>query len=162
MTAPTPEPQQPYQAGPPQQPYYQPAPQKKKKWPWIVGGIILIIVLFFAGCMALVGGVANEIDKESSRTVEVTYRVTGEGSSASITFSDANLNIAQDTQAALPWEKKVTIDGLGKMATLTATNSFDADAGTAITCAIVVDGSELYTNTATGPGASASCSGDVG
>lgn len=156
---PPPGPQQPYPAGPP--PQYQP-PKKKKVWPWVVGGIILVIILFFAGCFAVLGGVANEIDQESERTVEVTYRVTGAAGPASITYSDANLNIAQDTEVTLPWEKNVSIDGLGKIATLTATNSIDAAAGASITCEIVVDGVAKYTNTASGPGASASCSGDVG
>lgn len=166
MTTPPTGPQQPYPPQPgqpyPQQPYQQP-PKKKKVWPWIVGAIILIIILFFAGCMAFFGGVANEIDKESNRTVEVTYRVTGEGGTASsITFTDADWNTAQDTSVSLPWEKKVSIDGLGKLASLMASNSIDAAPGTAITCEILVDGEVKYTNTATGPGASASCSGDVG
>ncbi|GAA3968010.1 MmpS family transport accessory protein [Gordonia caeni] len=159
MTMPPPGPQQPYPAGPP--PQYQ-APKKKKVWPWILGGVILIFILFIGGCMALFGGVANEIDKESKRTVEVTYRVTGDGGPVSVTYSDANFNISQDTEVPLPWEKEVTIDGLGKTASLTATNNFQAATGSTVTCEILVDGAVKYTNTASGPAASASCSGDVG
>lgn len=156
---PYPGPQQPYPGGPP--PQYQ-QPKKKKVWPWILGGVILVFILFIGGCLAFFGGVANEIDKESQRTVEVTYRVTGDGGPASVTYSDAGLNISQDTEAALPWEKNVVIDGLGKTATLTATNDFQAASGSTITCEIVVGGEVLYTNTASGPAASASCSGSVG
>ena len=161
MTTPPPPPAgqpQPY----PQQPgYYQQPPKKRKIWPWVLGGVVLVFILFFAGCMALFGGVANEIDKESKSTVNVTYKVTGDGGSGSITYTDANLNMAQDTQASLPWEKEVAITGLGKIASLTATNDFNAGSSTSITCEILVDGQVKYTQTGTGPGASASCSGDV-
>lgn len=150
--------QQPYgQPYPPQQP-----PKKRKIWPWVLGGIILVFILLFAGCVAIVGGIGSSIENESERTVEVTYRVTGDGGAASITYSDVGMNMGQDTSAQLPWEKIVEIDGLGKFVTLTATNDFEAAADASITCEIVVDGEAKFSQTATGPGASAMCSGDVG
>ncbi|MGB3602209.1 MmpS family transport accessory protein [Gordonia sp. (in: high G+C Gram-positive bacteria)] len=106
------------------------------------------------------GGVANEIDKESNSTATVTYRVTGEGT-ASVTYSDKDFNMAQDTAAALPWEKDVTLTGFGKLASLTATNDFDAAAGQAITCEIVVNGEVKNTQTSKGPAATANCSYSV-
>lgn len=151
-----------------QQPYpTQPnmyVPQKKKpKWPWILGGIILVFILCIGGCMALIGGAVNEVDKESKRVVDVTYKVTGTSSdSASITYSDKNLNTAQDTQASLPWEKKVSIDGLGKFVSLSATNGSDVSASDSITCQVIVDGKVKIEQTAKGPFATASCSGDAG
>ncbi|WP_084638251.1 MmpS family transport accessory protein [Gordonia shandongensis] len=145
------QPDQPYQ---PQQPY-QP-PKKRKKWPWIVGIIVVVFIAIIGGCAAFVGGVANEIDKESKSTVDVTYRVTGDGTAGSIVYSDANFNSAQDTEASLPWEKKVTLTGFGKVASLTASNSFDGNGK--ITCEILVDGTVKNSQTANGPGASASCS----
>jgi hypothetical protein len=44
------------------------APTKRKKWPWILGAVVLAMVLGFAGCVALVGGaavkVADQLDQE--------------------------------------------------------------------------------------------------
>ena len=152
------------QSGHPEQPYggqYPPQlpPKKRKKWPWIVGGIILLFVAMVGGCMALIGGAANEIDKEINREVTVTYRVTGNGT-GSITWTDKDFNMAQETDATLPWEKQVVVSGLGKTASLTVTNS--SDDGTESTCEIIVDGQVKFTQTAKGPFASAHCSGSVG
>ncbi|QHN28286.1 hypothetical protein GII33_22225 [Gordonia pseudamarae] len=169
-------PQQPYpqdgypQGGYPQQPYpgqpyggqyppQTPPAKKRKKWPWILGGIILLFVAMFGGCMALIGGAANEIDKEINREIAVTYRVTGTGS-GSITWTDKDFNMAQETDASLPWEKQVTISGFGKTASLSVTNS--SDDGATSTCEIIVDGQVKYTQTAKGAYASAHCSGSVG
>lgn len=149
---PNPYPQQPYV---PQQP-----PKKRKKWPWIVGAIVIVFIAIVAGCSALVGGVANEIDKAANSTATVTYRVTGPNS-ASITYSDKDFNMAQATQATLPWEQEVTLTGFGKLATLSATNDSDVSADQKITCEIVVNGAVKNTQTSTGPFATASCSYSV-
>ena len=154
-------PQQPYSQQPygGQYPPQTPPAKKRKKWPWILGGIILLFVAMFGGCMALIGGAANEIDKEINREVTVTYRVTGNGT-GSITWTDKDFNMAQETDATLPWEKQVVVSGLGKTASLTVTNS--SDDGTESTCEIIVDGQVKFTQTAKGPFASAHCSGSVG
>ncbi|MCF8607386.1 MmpS family protein [Gordonia sp. HY442] len=88
----------------------------------------------------------------------VTYRVTGTGS-ASITWTDKDFNMAQETDASLPWEKEVVVTGFAKSASLTVTN--DQTDGASSKCEIVVDGQVKYTQTASGPFASASCSGMV-
>ena len=154
-------PQQPYGQQPygGQYPPQMPPARKRKKWPWILGGIILLFVAMVGGCVALIGGAANEIDKEMNREVIVTYRVTGTGT-GSITWTDKDFNMAQETDAPLPWEKQVTVSGFGKIASLTVTNS--SDDGATSTCEIVVDGEVKYTQTAKGPFASANCSGSVG
>ena len=149
MAAPVPNPNQPYP--------YQPPPKKRKVWPWVVGAIVLVLIAVIGGCMALVGGVANEIDKESKSEAVVTYRVKGEGTGVTITYSDKDFNTAQETQASLPWEKNVTLTGFGKTASLTATNDVQASAGTPITCEIVIDGQVKNTQTSKGPAATASC-----
>ena len=33
---------------------------KKKKWPWVLGAVFLVMVIGFAGCVALVGTVASK------------------------------------------------------------------------------------------------------
>jgi hypothetical protein len=49
----------------PPQGYYQQGPPPKKKHTVrnILLGVIVLFILLMAGCMALVGGVANEVDK---------------------------------------------------------------------------------------------------
>lgn len=154
--------QQPYGQQPyGQQPYPYPPqpPQKKRKiWPWILGGVILVFVLIIGGCVALVGTAANEVDKQSKKEVEVTYRVSGTGT-ASITWTDKDFNIAQATNVTLPWEKKVTVTGFAKAASLTVTNNESDTASTK--CEIIVGDQVKYTQTATGPYASATCTGSV-
>lgn len=140
-------------------PGYYPPPKKRRTWLWVLGGFIVVTLLGMGACAALIGGVANEVDKESKRQVNVTYQVEGTGTSASITYSGQDLNISQDTEATLPWTKNLTIDGLMKSVTLTATNG---DGGGAITCRIIADGKQITEQTANGPYASASCSGNAG
>jgi hypothetical protein len=43
---------------------------RRKVWPWVLGGIFLVIFLVIGGCVAFVGSVANEIAKDSPVTVQ--------------------------------------------------------------------------------------------
>ncbi len=61
---------QPYSAPPPGWAGTQPAPRKKRKWPWIVGGLVLVSIL---GCGALAlagllgtGAALNKLDENNS------------------------------------------------------------------------------------------------
>ncbi len=139
--------------------YYQQPPRKRRVWPWVLGGFVFIVFLGVGGCIAFIGAVATDIDKESKREVNVTYQVEGSASSAAITYSGRDFNTAQDTAVSLPWSKQVTIDGLGKTVTLTATND---ESGGTITCRILADGKQVSEQTASGPLATASCMGDAG
>lgn len=160
-------PQQPYPGQPgqyPQQPYQQPFPQppkKRKKWPWILLALVVVILALAGGCIAIVGSAVDSVDKQSKSTTNITYRVTGDGATASITYTGADTNMSQDTEASLPWSKEVTLTGFVKIASLTATNDFQASASSSITCEVLVDGKVKFTNTAKGPAASASCSGSI-
>ena len=156
MTAPQPQQPNPYN----QQYFPQQPPKKRKKWPWIVGAVVIVFIAIIGGCAAMVGGVASEFDKAANSTATVTYRVTGDGA-ATVTYSDKDFNTAQDTQASLPWEKQVTLTGFGKLASLSATNDYDAAAGQKITCEILVNGQVKNTQTSSGPMASAHCSYSV-
>ncbi|MGW5451000.1 DUF4352 domain-containing protein [Nocardia sp. NPDC003979] len=56
--------------GAPQQPYYPQLPKKRKVWPWVLGGFLLAVLALFGGCVALIGGAANEVAKsEQARSV---------------------------------------------------------------------------------------------
>lgn len=170
MNEPTPQnqptpgtpPQQGYPGYPqqyPQQPYGYQQPKKRRVWPWVLGGVLLVMFLGMGACVAFVGGVANNIDKESKRQVTVTYEVTGSGNSVAVTYSGHDFNTAQDTGVSLPWTKQVTVDGLGKTVSLTATNG--SDSGT-VTCRISANGKVLAEQTSSGPFASANCIGNAG
>lgn len=168
MSEPTQQPpQQP--AGPQPQmpgaipPGYQLQPVKKKKWPWIVGGIVLIFILLIGGCMAVVGKAVDEVDKEMKSTASAIYEVTKDGrpgvavDNASITYTNGDSNVSQDTAASLPWTKNVDVTGLGKYVSLTSND----ENGGSITCTIRQGDKVISTNTANGPFASASCSGSA-
>lgn len=163
-------PQQPYPGQPnnpgyPQGGYQQPPKKKRRVWLWVLFAFLAIIILGFVGCTALVGGVANEIDKDSKAEATVTYEVTTGGqpgvtgaTSGAITYTGSNGDITQDTAATLPWTKDVTITGLGKFVSLSVSND---ENGGSIICTIRQGETVISTNTANGPFASASCSGSA-
>lgn len=140
--------------------YYPPQqPPKRKKWPWILLAIFVVIIAGFASCVALVGGVANEIDKDSKEVVQVTYEITGDGPGGSATYTTGELDTAQETNIQIPWSKQVEITGLLKSVSLIASNDFDSQGS--ITCTIKRGDTVIVTNTSSGPAATASCSGDA-
>jgi len=146
---------QPY----PQAPYaYQP-PKKRPVWPWVLGGIFVVIFLCIGACVAFVGGVASNIDKETKREVEVIYAVSGSGRAVAITSSGRDFNTAQETAVRLPWNRSVTIDGLAKTVSLAATN--DISGGT-ITCQITANGKTIAEQSSSGPFATVRCIGNAG
>ncbi|WP_433754655.1 MmpS family transport accessory protein [Nocardia sp. CA-135398] len=153
--------QQPYQGAVPPPAYCQ-QPAKKKKWPWILGGLVLVFVLSIGGCLAFLANIATDIDKESTKEVTVKYEVTSDGPIAgNITYSsggDAG-QIAQANEQPLPWSRDVTVTGFVKAVSLSA----QADEGaTKITCRITEGGKVIAEQTSTGPFAIASCSGEAG
>ncbi|MGC5258264.1 hypothetical protein ACPXCG_18120 [Gordonia sp. DT218] len=138
-------------------PGYPPPPKKRKKWPWILLALVVVFLVVVGGCVALVGGAIDSVDEESERTVTVTYEITGDGPTASATYSTGNMDQAQDTDVPVPWTKEVQITGLGKVVTLLASNGIDGSG--AIRCRIRQGDSVISENASSGPGASASCSG---
>lgn len=148
----------PQPGGYPAQGGYPQPPKKKKVWPWVLGGIALVFLLIVGGCVAIVGVAANEIDKEANREVTVAYEVTGTGT-ASVFYSGRNFDTAQENDTALPWTKNVTMDGLLKVVSLTATNG--AEDGE-ISCRITVGGKVIAEQTSSGAFATVTCTGDAG
>lgn len=81
-----------------------------------------------------------------------TYRVTGNGSSAAVTWSPpGTFSIQQDTAASLPWEQHFATDG--------GHPNFNAQThdGDSITCSVIVNGKVTMERTSTGPYAVVSC-----
>ena len=128
--------------------YYQQPPKKRPVWPWVLGTVFVMIFLGIAGCLALIGGVANNINRESQRQVAITYQVEGSGGSVSVTYSGSDFNSAQDTDVTLPWTKQITISGFLKTVSLTATNG---SSGGTVTCRILADGNVVAQQTSSGP-----------
>lgn len=142
----------PYSPPPPGFP--PPAPARKRPvWPWIVGGIVLVILLSIGGCVAVFATVANDVTDE----VNVVLEVTGTGDDVSITYSAGESGSAQIEDARLPWRKELTVDGVLKSVSLIATNGIESSGE--ITCKVTADGKVIAEQTSSGGFASASCFG---
>jgi len=88
----TPHPTSPPPGFPPQQPPVGQAlpgmepPAKKKRWPWVLGAVILFCALPLGGCVALVGFGVNEINSrndEVESTVQEFFDLANSDASAS-------------------------------------------------------------------------------
>lgn len=60
-------PQQPYGQQPPYGQPYQPYPpvppqRKRAKWPFVLAGVAVLMLVLLGGCIALIGAAANEVD----------------------------------------------------------------------------------------------------
>ena len=166
-TPPHPTPPPHYQPGPPG---YQPSPpgyappRKKRRWPWIVGGIVafFVIIGIAAGAGGNTGPTGNggPAGAPAASGGEVVYEVTsqGRGTATSITYvTNAQFNQAQENGATLPWTKTVDLgNGLFSMASVVAQAG---DGVSSITCKITKNGEVLVENTSTGQYALVTCSG---
>lgn len=151
-------PQPPAQPGPPPG-WQQPPPPKKKH---TVRNVLLIItVLVFlgvAGCIAVIAGIGNEINKDAETEHTVIYKVTGAGGSTKgdLTYTtDGSTTTEQAQNAKLPWSKTLKIKGLLSVYQVSVQNSLGQKGK--VTCSISLDGKVVKTATASGEGAIASC-----
>ncbi|MFC0844550.1 hypothetical protein ACFH04_12660 [Streptomyces noboritoensis] len=133
----------------------RPQPRRRRRWPWV---LLVIALLLAGGCAAVFALFANEVSKESEKTVTIRYEVTGRARDVLITYSiwhggDESQN--QVNGVTLPWSKQVEAKGVLKGGTLTVTLS--SEGGNA-TCSVTVGDGTPKTATASGAFASASCS----
>ncbi|HEY9354205.1 MAG TPA: MmpS family transport accessory protein [Nocardioides sp.] len=154
-----PGPQQPYQGQQPPYPgqQWQQQPPKKKH---TVRNVFLVLgilaVLGIGGCVALVAGVGNEIDKQSNEVHTVVYKVTGTAKAASLTYTtDGSTTTEQINSAPLPWSKSLQIKG-GIIPVYQVMAQNMSGSGTVI-CSIEVDGTVVKTATGSGEASIASC-----
>ena len=132
-----------------------PQPKKRRKWPWV---LLVVFLLMAGGCVALIAGVANEVDKETKREITVTYEVTGSAKDVTITYStysDGDLSQNQLSDVELPWRKEEKTKGFVKGGTLAVTTGAS---GGKIRCEVTADGT-TRTATASGKFATATCDG---
>ncbi len=132
---------------------------KKKRW-YFLGAILLFVVLI----IVIISSAANKVNQEATTKHTVVYSATGNNTSTAtdITYytiqqGSGQSGEAQDTNAALPWSKTITASGLFTAYSVSVTNAIDAPGLSGVTCTITVDGKVVNTNTANGPGATASC-----
>ncbi|MGI5399497.1 hypothetical protein ACQEVG_08640 [Streptomyces sp. CA-135486] len=117
--------------------------------------LLALALLLVGGCVAVVALVVDE----ASKTVRIEYEVTGDARGVAIAYStwqDGNASMNQESSRTLPWRKELEVKGFAKGGSLTVT--LGAEGGTA-TCSVTVDNDPPKTATASGPFATASCSG---
>ncbi|MFE0176410.1 MmpS family transport accessory protein [Streptomyces sp. NPDC059002] len=132
-----------------------PQGKKRRKWPWVLLGVLILLV---GGCTALVVGIGYEVDKESKREVTVEYEVTGDAKGVAIAYTaygDGNLSQNQLSDVELPWSKKQKTKGFVKGGALAVTMGAS---GGSVRCKVTVDGA-TRTATASGAFATAVCDG---
>lgn len=82
-----PPPQQPYNGQPLQQPYggqqyaaTPPIPTKRRKWPIVLGILVVVLLLSIGGCLAFLGSAAKSIDNAVKQSDQASApRVVTEG-----------------------------------------------------------------------------------
>ena len=150
---------QPNYAGQPQVVYVQEPKKPLYKRPGCLIPLILAIlaILIVGGCMAMLGGAANEVDKQMNAEHKITYAIEGDATDATVTYNVDETNTAQDSGVAAGWTKDVTVKGIFGGHISASNGLYDTGA---ITCKIIANGKTLSENTATGEFASASCSAD--
>lgn len=173
---------QPYgQQGYPQQGYYQEPPKKKrKKWPWILGIIALLLILLFAGCATLIGGAAKSVN-DSIQSNAPTEEAQDNGASTGGESAPADAKAAQGkdqlkisttaTEAGsvsygsggsmstgeftTDWTKTVTAKRMDFFSVTVQDKSGAPDAK--VTCTMTRDGKKTEEQSATGAYAVATC-----
>ncbi|MFI1968676.1 hypothetical protein BLA24_11590 [Streptomyces cinnamoneus] len=130
-----------------------PHASKRRKWPWV---LLVLALLIVGGCAALFLIVSKEYDK----TVTVRYEVTGDAKDASVSYSTWDNGAIKATKAgplpSLPWRKVITTKGFAKGGVLAA--STGAGGGT-VTCKVTVDDGKPVVDSARGAYATATCQG---
>lgn len=133
----------------------QPAPKKKHTFRNIMIAILVVGGLMIAGCVALIGGAANEIDKQSKDESTVVYTLTGTAKKVDVTYTtDGSTSTSQENGQKLPWTKTIKVKGLMKIYQVMGQNT--GPRGT-VKCEIKVDGKVLKTGQSKGGYAIASC-----
>ncbi|GHE54921.1 hypothetical protein GCM10018785_25350 [Streptomyces longispororuber] len=132
-----------------------PQTKKRRKWPWV---LLVLALLMVGGCAALIASIGHEVDKESKREIVVRYEVTGDAKGVTVTYSaysDDDLSQNQVSDVDLPWRKEEKAKGFVKGGTLVVTTG--ASGGT-VRCKVTADGT-THTATADGRFATATCDG---
>jgi hypothetical protein len=136
-------------------PQYTQPPKKKHTLRNVLLVILLLFVLAIGGCMALIAGAANEVDKASKRSHEVTYLIGGTTKKADLTYTtDGGTSTEQTNGVKVPWKKVLNIKG--DILAVYQISAQNTGRGT-VTCEILVDGKSVKKAQSKGFAAIASC-----
>ena len=143
-------PNQPYQPPPgqpypqvPGQPYGGPSPRKRRKWPWVLGGIFLFFVLLIGGCTFFLVNLARGpidgandwiamldegdfVGAQSSMCSAATTTPSTLEADFGAGIDDYNLNGFNSTNGATSVEGTVTIGGFTRAITLFVADQNDS------------------------------------
>jgi hypothetical protein len=141
-------------------------PKKRRKWPWIVLGVVAFIVLaaVFANNTSTnpvavpdFSASTSAAPTASADTADVTYEIIGKSKASNITYnSDGGGSMAQENNVKLPWRKEITIERGFAIPTLTAQNAGSGE----LTCRISVDGQAVKEAKSSGQYAVVSCASE--
>ncbi|MDJ0379727.1 hypothetical protein [Streptomyces sp. G-G2] len=148
-----PPPGRPPPGSPPQG---SPPPRGRRRWPWVLLGLLLLLL---GGCAVLFTVLVHQVSEDAGRPARVTYAATGRATGVTITYStwhDGNAATSQVGDQALPWTKEIATKGFTKGGSLVVTLGAR---GGAATCSVTVDDRPPVTASAMGPFASAVCTG---
>lgn len=132
-------------------------PKKKKRWPWVVAAVVIVVA---AG-----GGVAAYVATHSEKltgpdltqSYPVTYEVTGDVKNGLVSYTVGDNDAETANTVANGWMKQTEVVGtIGGY--IVATNG-PHDEGS-IGCKIAVGESILVEQTASGKGASVTCTAE--
>lgn len=134
------------------------ATQPQRKGPSLAAVLLLLIIVGCGGLWLLGGaGRAASSTSRAGATAAVSYRVSGSGRSASLTYTNATGGIEQKEAVRLPWEQTFT-GRAGQFVSISAQNQGQSGS---VTCEILVDGVVVKHSTSDGAYTIASCSGAV-
>jgi Mycobacterium membrane protein len=152
-----------------------PSEPTRRRWPWAVGGIVLLLVIGVAAggqttAPTTAPSTAGELaqapaapDTAGEPSVDViTYEVIGDSvdEADNITYiKDENFGQQQENGASLPWKKEIEFESGLFVQPLSLVAVSGSGGSGSITCRILRNGEEVTSSTSSGPYALVSCSG---
>lgn len=144
---------------------YAPEQPKKKRSKWLTVGIPAVVVVGILA-LATTGGDKDTSAPATSNTPAAEQTTDGDtltftaetsdGSTASITYAGADMQITQHQDVPTPWS--VDIPGLnGKWDAMGANVTVQQNGSGDVTCHVLWNGEEVATNTSSGPYSIATC-----
>lgn len=144
---------------------YAPEQPKKKRSKWLTVGIPAVVVVGILA-VATTGGDKDTSAPATSNTPAAEQTTDGDtltftaetsdGSTASITYAGADMQITQNQDVPTPWS--VDIPGLnGKWDAMGANVTVQQNGSGNVTCHVLWNGEEVATNTSSGPYSIATC-----